>query len=148
MKQAKVEEQLNVALGLLYTQDAYLLNVGANERAITHRLGMYLQDEFPDWHVDCEYNRDGHEPKRVTLAECEFDRESYVCPDIIIHKRGCKGPNLLVIEVKANLEMHEEGTQHDQRKLAAYKKEFNYEYAVFLRVWTGVNRRDPVIHWC
>lgn len=29
---------------------------------------MHLADEFPDWDVDCEYNRNGHEPKTLNLA--------------------------------------------------------------------------------
>ena len=32
------------------------LNNDASERSIVHRLAMYLQKLFPDYHVDCEYN--------------------------------------------------------------------------------------------
>ena len=39
----------------------------ANERSLTHKLAEYLQCEFPDWHVDCEYNRHGLDVKRLAI---------------------------------------------------------------------------------
>ena len=33
-----------------------------NKRSIIFRFAMYLQPQFPDWTVDCEFNRDGVEP--------------------------------------------------------------------------------------
>ena len=148
MEQGNVKERLTAALGGLCARDGHLLCVGAHERAIIHRLGMYLQDQFCGWHVDCEYNRHGHDPKTLQLNECEFDRESSVYPDIIVHKRGPEGPNLLVIEVKKDPYINGEGVQRDLRKLDAYKKRLSYTYAVFLKVWTGANRRDPEWRWC
>ncbi len=52
----------------LLQSDAYLLRVDVNERAIAHRLAIYVQNAFPDWHVDCEYNRDGHDPKEIDFG--------------------------------------------------------------------------------
>jgi hypothetical protein len=46
-------------------EDSYLLEVDANERSMSHRFGMFLQSQLPEWHVDCEYNRDGVDPKRI-----------------------------------------------------------------------------------
>jgi hypothetical protein len=37
-------------------EDAYLLRYDINERAISHRLAMYLTPQFKDFDVDCEYN--------------------------------------------------------------------------------------------
>ena len=143
MEQAEVEKRLHAALGMLRAQDGYLLDVGAHERSITHKLGCYLQNEFPNWDVDCEYNRDGHCPKKVTLDETKFSGESSVYPDIIIHKRGREGPNLLVIEVKSNPDKQVEAVKRDLNKLRAYKRKLDYEYAVFIKVWTGENHPDP-----
>ena len=116
--------------------------------SITHRLGLYLQGKFSDWHVDCEYNRDGHDPKKVVLDDSRFVGESSVYPDIIIHRRGPKGPNLLVIGVKTNPDGHGNEVKRDLAKLTAYKREMAYTYAVFQKVWTGENHPDPAIHWC
>lgn len=147
MEQAEVNERLKDALHLLCTQDGHLLDVDASERPITHRLGLYLQDKFWEWDVDCEYNREGHDTKAVGLDESLFDRDSAVYPDIIIHKRGYEGPNLLVIEVKKNPDGHRQEVQRDLDKLKAYKRNLAYTYAVFLKVWPGENRRDPAYEW-
>ncbi len=147
MNQAEVERRLQAALRLLSERDGYLLDVGAHERAITHRLGMYLQGQFHQWDVDCEYNRDGHEPKRVGLDEGSFAGESSVYPDIIIHRRGREGPNLLVIEAKTYHNRAKESVQRDRQKLEAYKRDLHYDHAVFLEVWTGTPRPDPAMQW-
>src|SRR4051794_34946638 len=80
------------ALQMLLDRDADLLVFDANERSITHRFAMYLQELLPAWHVDCEYNRDGHDPKRVELPTlCPRDDDSdakTVFPDVIAHQRG------------------------------------------------------------
>ncbi len=41
-------------------RDEFLLRNGASERAIAHRLGVYLEEILPQWTVDCEYNRIGN----------------------------------------------------------------------------------------
>src|SRR6266849_4642234 len=90
------------ALDSLLKKDAYLLRVDANERSISHRLATYLQLELPKWHVDCEYNRDEIDPKRIEylgLDPDDADTEAKtVYPDIIAHMRGKKN-NYLVVEV-------------------------------------------------
>lgn len=110
------------ALQTLLEQDADLLRLDANERSITHRFAMYLQALLPDWHVDCEYNRDGHDPKRValpTLHPLDDDADAQtVFPDVIVHHRGTD-KNYLVIEFKKLGGRFSDHT--DLEKLAAYK---------------------------
>jgi hypothetical protein len=82
-----------------------LLENDLSERCIASRLAMYLQAEFLDYSVDVEYNRHGYIPKKLGLPdECanywdELGR-AFVVPDIIVHRRGSDGPNILVFEVK------------------------------------------------
>ena len=40
------------AINALLENDRYLLDESANERALSHRLGMYLAAQFPEWTVD------------------------------------------------------------------------------------------------
>ncbi len=54
--------------------DRYLLEKGANERAITHRLGLYYQHIFPDWDVDCEFDLNLGGPKVISIKPKEFLR--------------------------------------------------------------------------
>lgn len=64
--------------------ETYLMEIGENERSMTHKIAEYLQQEFPSWHVDCEYNRMEADSKKINLD----DKPSNVCPDIIVHQRG------------------------------------------------------------
>lgn len=61
------------------------------------------RNEFPDFDVDCEYNRDGVAPKKIGhlgLYPDDDDTEAEtVFPDIIVHRRGTE-QNYLVIEAK------------------------------------------------
>lgn len=136
------------ALQRFFACDADLLKLDANERTITHRFAMYLQDELPDWHVDCEYNRDGHDPKRVslpTLHPRDDDSDATtVFPDVIVHHRGLE-ENYLVLEFK-KIRNGLDGDV-DRQKLRAYKKELHYSYALFVAI--GVWRRcgELQIEW-
>lgn len=131
----EIVRHLDTAIARLIAVDAYLLQADVNERSITHRLAMYLQDEFPEWHVDCEYNRDGHETKRVTglpgrtAAGPEDTDGSRVFPDIIVHRRDSED-NLLVIEAKKA--SSRVPLDHDRLKLRAYHEQLRYRYAALL----------------
>ncbi|MGA2162566.1 MAG: hypothetical protein ABSG28_10305 [Methanoregula sp.] len=73
-------------------KDIILLDLTADERAATHRIAIYLEKQFPDWDVDCEYNRKGRIRKGLPDI-------GSVRPDIVIHHRDTD-ENLLVFEVK------------------------------------------------
>lgn len=134
----EVEKKLNQALLYLIRNDLYLLQIDSNERSISHRLAIYLETEFKGWHVDCEYNRNGIDPK--TLDFPDEDTNIYdtiaktVFPDIIVHQRGIKN-NLLVIEMKKSTNQMKD--KFDLKKLEEYKSQLGYKYAVFLRINTG-----------
>jgi hypothetical protein len=91
------------ALEAFLENDSQLLRIDANERSITARIAMYLQQALPQLHVDCEYNRDGVNPKRLAhfhlFPEAEDTEAKTVFPDIIAHVRGTN-KNYLVIELK------------------------------------------------
>jgi len=141
---------LNEGLKCLYKSDHVLLSRGLNinERTITHRLAMHLTYLFRDFDVDCEYNRmqysngshiEGDGWKKTLNLKIdekindEDDEAKTVFPDIIIHKRR-KPINLAVIEVKMSWKSGRK--DFDFEKLRAYKKEFDYEYAVYLELNT------------
>lgn len=114
-------------------EGAELLDVDVNERSLTHRLAVHLEREFEGWHVDCEYNRKGHDPKVLDLPIDQGvpsnDTEARtVFPDVIIHRRNSNA-NLVVIEAR------KEGRNHglDQRtKLRAYVEQLGYRYAIYV----------------
>jgi hypothetical protein len=77
---------------------------GVHEQTLTFRLGIYIQQEFPAFNVDCEYNRRGADSKKRCSAG------SLIKPDVVVHRRGADGPNLLVIEAKKSLQWDDEWT--------------------------------------
>jgi len=126
----------------------------ASERAIAHRLAVYIENEFRKVGlitdtgpvvVDCEYNRhlDGAKIQRIpdslkSIVEKakrrpkpDSDDDGFyvfsVAPDIVVHERGNDKQNLLVVEVKktTNLEIPE----YDRLKLECFtNKSSDYGY--------------------
>lgn len=128
------------SLERLLNEDGHLLKVDANERSLTHRVGIYLQQEFPNWNVDCEYNRDDHEPKELWIEGGDPDvydeNAQTVYPDIVIHKRGSKN-NYLVIEFKKT--SSRVGDEKDFTKLRAFCQQLGYRHALFVELAVGWN---------
>lgn len=123
-----IECRVRRAIEKLWEHDRHLLTTDVNERSITHHLANHLQQEFQNWNVDVEYNRDDRNVKRLSIptelsseaAKNNVSRKDTnavtVYPDIIVHRRGDNDYNLLVVEVKKR------GCGHgqDERKLAAF----------------------------
>jgi hypothetical protein len=51
---------------LVIARDLELLEDGPSERAVAHRLAVYLEEQFAGRDVDCDFNRQGEEKKRST----------------------------------------------------------------------------------
>lgn len=62
-----MKKRVERGLNRLIKKDYYLLANNLSERSITHRLGMYYQDLFPEWDVDCEFNRNLGGPKMIDV---------------------------------------------------------------------------------
>jgi hypothetical protein len=141
-------EAVAMALSELLVKDHRLLDINANERSITFRFAMYLQPQFPDWTVDCEFNRDGIEPKRLGHLELYPDSEDEeaktVFPDVIVHLRGTK-KNYLVLEFKKSTSRLDR--QIDLRKLRGYKEQLGYTHALFVEVGAGGQASVTRLEW-
>ena len=99
----------------------------------------FHQQKHEFFDVDCEYNKNGLESKRLVEFRKQIDSDDEdgvtVYPDIIVHRRGTKN-NFIVIEAKktSNGSQHQKnGCKCDRCKLLAYKKELGYKYAYFVR---------------
>lgn len=121
---------------MVIKNDAYLLVAAANERSITHRLAIYLEAEFPEYNVDCEYNKNGSYPKRLINFRKTINSDNTdgvtVYPDIIVHHRGTND-NFIVIEAKKSSNTDLE----DREKLQVYKTELSYTHAFFVKFPVG-----------
>lgn len=143
MEFEELENKIDRAIKCLYKDDSFLIKNNLNERTITYRLAVYLQLEFPEYHVDCEYNRmvGGNMNQEYITKKLELHIEEIksddtgaksVFPDIIIHLRGNDKNNLLVIEVKKNYS-NENNVSYDYKKLKAYTKNLNYKLGLFIK---------------
>ncbi len=164
------------ALVNLYKQDSDLLNRDVDEKSISHRLASYLQSEFTDLKVDCEYNKHGDKGKKLGDAEemLELLRQRYtpeqlmkkidgnnaivVRPDIVVHTRGIDDNNEIVIEMKKIRNKDIWKKRFDEEKLKAFTNKSNenpytayhYNYGLFLDIPTGkaVNSLDQWMTDC
>ena len=138
MTEDQIKSGVTAAIAELLKHDSYLLEKDVNERSISHRLAVYLELQFSGWNVDCEYNRNHDDVKRLQLESRttnDQDTEAVtVFPDIIIHRRS-SDENLLVIEMKKT--SSRKNGDYDKRKLKAFKDELHYTYAAFLLLETG-----------
>ena len=134
----KLDDHSNPRKKLLTTSERNIaFHIGA---ALTHIIRD--KDEFMDYQVDVEYNRQGadDDPKKL-------DGEN-VIPDILIHKRGITfeedtEANFLYMEVKVihrfngtreNIRDHDKLTDfmHDKHKLLHARSEKQYIHTAFL----------------
>lgn len=149
MEHPEVEGLVVEAVERLVVTDPYLFTRDANERTITHRLAVYLERQFTGWDVDCEFNRDGHDPKRLNLPPrsnilSDDVHATTVFPDIIVHRRG-SDENLVAIESKKTT--NGEGRAWDDRKLAAFKEQLGYDVIVFLLFHTGEEQAGATLEF-
>lgn len=126
-----VEEALNE----LYKKDHYLLEQEVHERSIVFKFAHYLQilldedEEFLEYDLDVEYNRNGNSPKIIP------GRRNGAEPDVIIHKRGSNMHNLLMIEFKTHWNSE---TKDDLKKLKEFTRNSGiYKYSLGLSIVLG-----------
>jgi hypothetical protein len=157
MKQ-KPKEIILSCLEELYTKDSALIYNDVSERAITHKLAEYLQKKIPEYHVDCEYNRNyekgRYKPKFIKIIREETLRRSKAIidkalrangttetddleslievstyPDIIVHRRLTNERNLIVIELKKdNTQVPDDFDFLKLRKFTSRDDENEYKY--------------------
>jgi len=148
-----LEGELCRAILMACKDDAALFGRDACERSIMFRIGRYLapavEERWPGrlW-VDCEYNRIADDikarvVKQVTgLGPIPDDKRS-VFPDLIVHDRSgsSRDHNILVVEAKKS-PGGRRGVAYDHRKLKAYQRDLQYQYAVYIEL-----RRQPRWQW-
>ncbi|MCK9356292.1 MAG: hypothetical protein M0R22_03960 [Dehalococcoidia bacterium] len=140
----QVRRAVWLALQQFFMRDSYLLESDVHEGDVSHRIAVYLEQSFPLWHVDCEFNRDGQDVKRTSEASMGFR------PDIIVHRRGRSGPNLLAVEIKKSSEIND----GDRKKLEGILSEYGYSWGVCISMcsdgaileWQGCEIAEPKLN--
>ena len=133
----EIKSKVLTAIETLQKKDVYLLDVNVNERSVCHKFAEYLQIEFgPSWNVDCEFNRNGLDIKKMEFlsnligtSSANDTEAKTIYPDIIVHKRGDEKMNLLVIEAKKK--NGDEKNDVEKLKMFTQDEEFKYEWGLF-----------------
>src|ERR1700756_5060188 len=101
--QAAMQTELNkfvCALAEFYARETFLFEKDLGERTLTHRLAVRLEQHFPRWEVDCDYNRLGERTLRLprgSIVSTDDHLGKSIYPDIVVHQRAIPS-NLLAIE--------------------------------------------------
>jgi hypothetical protein len=133
-----MQSELNkvvAALHEFYARETFLLEHDLGERALTHRLAVHLEKQFPGWEVDCDFDRLGERTLRlphgtIVSTDDHLSRSAY--PDIVVHQRAIPN-NLLAIEVRKAA--NHQPPDHDRQKLVALTDPhlwFAYAIGVYL----------------
>lgn len=134
------------AFRLVYKNDKFLIENGLCERCIMFRFAHYLADLYPDYDVDCEYNRHKNNVKKINANTTAF-------PDVIIHTRGIDDNNFAVIELKNKTNKDVPGRENDKIKLQAMTKSdndgekdslYNYGYKFGLAIKVCENLQETM----
>ncbi|MBI3841566.1 MAG: hypothetical protein HY295_00180 [Thaumarchaeota archaeon] len=138
-KKEQIKSKVLKCINLLLKQDLFLLKNDAQERSITHKFAEYLQQEFSDWHVDCEYNRNLGKIKRR-------ENGSGFNPDIIIHIRETYN-DFLIIEVKKS-----NGQNNDEvnrlKEATENNSRLHYKLGLFILFYVEQNyQKHPELRW-
>jgi Uma2 family endonuclease len=147
----RIKARIDRAIEQVQDVDKVLFDIDVHERTITHKLAQYLDQEFPSWDVDCEYDRDTADPKRLKEYGKDEDDAPKVYPDIIIHQRkgeqGQNNPeddpdNLVVIEVKTS-----SNDNRDVKKIEVFRKELGYQHGLFIDFQANNNYKNEKQTW-
>ena len=132
---------VDLAVRNVYKYDRDLLELQANERALAHRLAVYIEPLFKGHSIDCEYNRYGTElaPKSIPgIKICKQGKHptDSIVPDILIHIRKSEDKdNLAAFEIKLNAPL----SMCDHLKLkglTSINEKYKYEFGIGLEFYS------------
>jgi hypothetical protein len=146
MKSRDLVQRFSRAFNDLFQHDGELFDLGTdgiNEQTLTFRLGLYLANQFPDYNVDCEYNRLWDGKKR-----CLRFGILWMKPDVVVHIRQSDEANLICIEAKKTKDWKDLAVLPEdvgQKLKALTHPEEAYHYALGL-AWRIAPSAEPNDH--
>lgn len=163
MEPREIIFRIKRGLNKLFENDSWLIKHDLSEQCISHKLAEYIQFEFSQYNVDCEYNgnidNEGGRKRIIVIKEqlkalglLNKNEENLpynlleraVFPDIIVHKRGTNKNNLCVLEVKKTTSRIP--FDYDKIKLSSYttnyyENDLKYDLGIFMLIETGNDNR-------
>ena len=149
MHTSSIKQNLSNALQRLLRDDRFLLEYDVHEQTISHRIAVYLEPMFPEYHVDCEYNNDLDSESGRKQVRLSNNSGSNVRPDIVVHHRGLNGRqhNILIIELK-KLPSNDLDLDADRAKLREFtnqEPQNHYRYQCGALVMLGVKGSAGIV---
>ncbi len=94
MSNEEIKEKLIIAVKKFIDKDwKELYKNDIHENTFSHRIAVYLEENFNEYNVDCEYNK--------ILGDNKVNKSREIIrPDIIVHRRDNMNCNKLIIEIK------------------------------------------------
>lgn len=129
MDRDTIKDKINRCIDRIYIEDGDLFHRKNYEVTISSKLAHYLFLEFPEYDVDCEYNKHIDNEKEATINGVIKN----IRPDISVHKRGTDDHNLVAIEIKKI--QNRTNRNLDYEKLSALTNdgdEYRYSLGVFI----------------
>lgn len=151
MDKEEIAKIINLALDFFYKTEKDLDISKIHERAICHRFAIVLEYFFPEYNLDCEYDRHGDDHKRLDEEIKKYRKtenpSDRALPDIIVHRRKIDKNNLCVFEIKSK----EDATEEDIKKLELMTKKegeenkrFGYDFGIFIKFEQERNNVPPI----
>jgi hypothetical protein len=129
------------ALREFYAHEKFLLEKDVGERALTHRLAVHIEKQFPGWEVDCDYDRLGDRTLRLprgSIVSTDDHLGKSIYPDIVVHQRDIPN-NLLAVEVRKA--SNHQPLDHDRHKLRGLTDPHLW-FAYWIGVLVTLSRRN------
>lgn len=126
-------DKVVAALKEFYAREALLLEQDLGERTLTHRLAVQLERQFPDFDVDCDFDRLGPRTlnlPRGSIVSTDDHLGKSIYPDIVVHQRAVP-KNHVAIEVRKA--SNHQPIEHDRHKLRALT-----DQNIWFAYWIGV----------
>lgn len=126
-------DRVVAALKEFYARETFLFEHDLGERTLTHRLALYLERQFPDFEVDCDYDRLGPRTLKLphgSIVSTDDHLGKSIYPDIVVHQRSVP-KNHIAIEVRKA--SNHQPVEHDRHKLRALT-----DQDLWFAYWIGV----------
>ncbi|MEZ5358848.1 MAG: hypothetical protein R3F48_08445 [Candidatus Zixiibacteriota bacterium] len=144
----RVAEIVKRCLSTLYEADSFLFERngirGVCERCLVFRFAHYLQNELPEFYVDCDFNSSAVVEKSTSgqLVVAERPRKEIINPDgtitgrfidIIVHKRDYETMNdYICFEFKKWNNRKREDLEKDINNLKQLTSRYHYRFGLLL----------------
>ena len=126
-------EKVVAALKVFYAREMFLFEHDLGERALTHRFAVQLERQFPEYQVDCDFDRLGQRTLKLphgSIVSTDDHLGKSIYPDIVVHQRSVP-KNHIAIEIRKA--SNHQPIEHDRHKLRALTDQH-----VWFAYWIGV----------